>query len=142
VQARRSRALQRAQLRADAEPVMRRIPVLALLLSLCASAAQADEPETIGGRDAAWWSQQARAHERAVAELEQALAACEEREAPPAYRNVPGQLFRGRDGLRYREVANCDEGRAQLEAAEQARDEFEELARRLEVPPGWLRSDG
>lgn len=120
---------------------MRRTAALALALSLCGSAAHAEaEPETIGGQDAAWWSQQARAHERAVAGLEQALAACEEREAPPAYRNVPGQVFRGRDGLRYREVASCDEARAELEAAEAARGTFEDLARRLEVPPGWLRS--
>ena len=120
---------------------MRRTAALALALSLCASAAHAEaEPETFGGHDAAWWSQQASAHERAVAGLEQALAACEEREAPPAYRNVPGQVFRGRDGLRYREVARCDEARAELEAAEDARDAFEDLARRLEVPPGWLRS--
>jgi hypothetical protein len=126
---------------ADAEREMRRAAVLTLVLSLCASAAHAEaDAETIGGHDAAWWGQQARAHERAIAGLEQALAACEEREAPPAYRNVPGQIFRGRDGLRYREVARCDETRAELEAAEAARDAFEDLARRLEVPPGWLRS--
>lgn len=118
----------------------RSLATLGLLLGLCASAALAgDEPETIGGRDAIWWGQQARAHERAVAALEQELAACEEREAPPAYRNVPGQVFRGRDGLRYREVLRCDDARAELEAAEAARDAFEERARRLEVPPGWLR---
>ena len=122
---------------------MRRTLVLALLLSLYAPAAHGeDEPETIGGHDAAWWGREARAHERAIAGLEQEVAACEEREAPPAYRNVPGQVFRGRDGLRYREVARCDDARAELEAAEAARDAFEERARRLEVPPGWLRSGG
>ena len=122
---------------------MRRTAVLALVLGLCAPTAQAEgEPETIGGRDAVWWSGQARAHERAIAGLEREVAACEEREAPPAYRNVPGQVFRGRDGLRYREVARCDDARAELEAAEAARDAFEERARRLEVPPGWLRSGG
>jgi hypothetical protein len=120
---------------------MRRIAALALVLSLCASAAQAEAgDETIGGHDEAWWSQQVRAHERAVVRLGQALEACEEREAPPAYRNVPGQVFRGRDGLRYREVARCDDARAALAAAEAARDAFEDRARRLEVPPGWLRS--
>jgi hypothetical protein len=116
---------------------------LVLLLVLCAPAAQAEVDagaESIGGHDAAWWGAQARAHERAVADLERALAACEEREAPPAYRNVPGQVFRGRDGLRYRELVRCDETRAELEAAEAAREAFEERARRLEVPPGWLRS--
>ena len=120
---------------------MRRITVLALLLSLCALAAHGeDEPETIGGHDAAWWGRQARAHERALERLEEEVASCEEREAPPAYRNVPGQIFRGRDGLRYREVARCDEARTEREAAEAARDEFEEAARRLGVPPGWLRA--
>jgi hypothetical protein len=126
---------------ADAERVMRRIAELALAVSLCASAAHAEAgSETIGGHEAGWWGQQARAHERAVAALEQALEACEESEAPPAYRNLPGQVFRGRDGLRYREVERCDEIRAELEAAEGAREAFEDLARRLEVPPGWLRS--
>jgi hypothetical protein len=121
--------------------MVRRIGALALAVWLCAPAAHAEAgSETIGGRDAAWWGEQARAHERAVEQREQALAACEEREAPPAYRNVPGQVFRGRDGLRSREVVRCDETRAELEAAQAARDAFEDLAHRLEVPPGWLRS--
>jgi hypothetical protein len=115
--------------------------IFALALWLCASAAHAEpELELIGGRDQVWWSQQARAHERHVEELERALESCEEREAPPAYQDVPAQVFRDREGrLRYREVVRCDDLRADLEAAEQARDEFEDLARRLEVPPGWLR---
>jgi hypothetical protein len=121
--------------------VARRTHALALLLALCASAAHAEtDTETIGGHDAAWWGGQSRAHERAVTRLEQALVACEEREAPPAYRNVPAQVFRGRDGLRYRELVRCDEMREELAAAEDARDAFEELARRLDVPPGWLRA--
>ena len=49
----------------------RRTHALALLLALCASAAHAEtDTETVGGHDAAWWGQQARAHERAVTRLE------------------------------------------------------------------------
>ena len=82
---------------------------------------------------------QARAHERAIEALEQELDECEEREAPLAYQNVPGQIVRGRDGIYYREIVRCDETREELEAARDALDEFEDLARKLGVPPGWLR---
>jgi hypothetical protein len=117
--------------------ILRTASVLLLLLALPAQAE--DEPETIGGRDRVWWNVQARAHEGAIEGLEQELSDCEEREAPPAYQNVPGQIYRGRDGYRYREVVRCDELRDELAAARDAQDEFEDLARRLEVPPGWLR---
>jgi hypothetical protein len=109
-----------------------------LLLCVCAAQAGADA-ETIGGHDEPWWRSQARFHERAVERVELELSACEEREAPPAYDRVPGQVFRGRDGLRYREVLRCDEQRTELERAREALDAFEDLAHRLEVPPGWLR---
>jgi len=110
------------------------------LLLLCAAAVYAeDEPETIGGRDRVWWAREQQAHERAIERLERDLEACEEREAPPAYQNVPGQVVPGRDGLRYREIVRCDETREELAAAREALDEFEDLARRLGVPPGWLR---
>jgi hypothetical protein len=122
---------------------MRPLPIALLALSLGASPAEAGtepEPERIGGRDPVWWSQQARAHERHVEELERALEGCEEREAPLAYQDVPVQVFRDRAGrLRTREVLRCDDLRVDLEGAELARDAFEDLARRLEVPPGWLR---
>jgi hypothetical protein len=109
-------------------------------LLFCASAVYGeDEPETVGGRDQIWWSSEARAHEHAIEELEQELADCEEREAPPAYQNVPGQVVRGRDGLYYREIVRCDETREALEVAREKQDEFEDLARKLGVPPGWLR---
>jgi hypothetical protein len=110
------------------------------LLLLCALPARAgDEPETIGGRDRVWWSTQALAHEREIERREGALSDCEEREAPPAYRNVPGQVYRGRDGIRTREVVRCDDLREELAGARDRLDEFEDLARRLGVPPGWLR---
>src|SRR5262245_23265228 len=109
-----------------------------MLPVLCVSAMYAqDEPDVIGGRDAVWWHEEARAHERAVEERER--ADCEEREAPPAYQNVPGQLVRGRDGYYVREVVRCDDERDELEAAREELDAFEDLARRLGVPPGWLR---
>jgi hypothetical protein len=124
----------------DEAPVLRPLFVALLLPMLCAFAAHAeDEPPTIGGRDQVWWATQARAHESGVERLEDDLARCEEREAPPAYRNVPSQVYRGRDGLRVREVVRCDELRDELDAARQALDDFEDLARRLGVPPGWLR---
>jgi hypothetical protein len=121
--------------------VLRPLIVALLLPAFCLAAARAEEePPTIGGRDQVWWATQARAHESSVERLEEDLAECEEREAPPAYRNVPGQLYRGRDGqLRVREVVRCDELRDELDAARQALDDFEDLARRLGVPPGWLR---
>jgi hypothetical protein len=110
------------------------------LLLLCAAAPHAeDEPETIGGHEMAWWSSEARAHERAIEELEQELDECEEREAPLAYQNVPGQIVRGRDGIYYREIVRCDETREALDAAREALDAFEDLAHKLGVPPGWLR---
>lgn len=113
---------------------------VALWLPVFAAAAAAeDDPPTIGGRDQVWWATQAHAHERGIERIEQELVRCEEREAPPAYRNVPGQLYRGRDGVRYREIVRCDELRDELDAARQALDDFEDLARRLGVPPGWLR---
>jgi hypothetical protein len=120
--------------------VLRPLLVALLLPVFCGPAARAeDDPPTIGGRDQVWWATQARAYESGVDRLEQDLAQCEEREAPPAYRNVPGQIYRGRDGLRVREVVRCDELREELDAARQALDDFEDLARRLGVPPGWLR---
>ena len=69
-----------------------------------------------------------------------ALAACEAREAPPAYDGVAAYVTRGRDGrLREVEIKRCDDERADLDAARRELERFEEEARRLGVPPGWLR---
>lgn len=111
---------------------MRVLAEATILLLLCAFPAQAqDGPETIAGRDRASWFLEARAHEREIERLEASLAGCEEREAPPIYRTG--------DADRYHEVVRCDDLRAELEAAREAQDAFEDLARRLGVPPGWLR---
>ncbi len=116
------------------------IVTLGLLLSGAIAAYAGDEPDTIGGHDPAWWSAQARAHESAVEDQVQALEECEEREAPPSYQSTPGQIVRGRRGeMRYRELLSCDDKREALDAARERLDEFEDLARRLGVPPGWLR---
>jgi hypothetical protein len=129
-----------AGLLADEGGVGRRLLCAFVLPLLCAGAVSAaEEVETIGGRDQVWWSTQAHAHERAIERLEQELSACEEREAPPAYQNVPAQIYRGRDGYRQRELVRCDDLRDELSAAHEAQDAFEDLARRLGVPPGWLR---
>jgi hypothetical protein len=104
-----------------------------------APAAADEPPPTIGGHEEAWWSAAARAHERAVERAEAALADCEEREAPLSYRNVPGQWVRGRDGYRVREIVRCDALEDELEEAREDLEDFEERARRLGVPPGWLR---
>jgi len=119
---------------------MRAFLTALVLPALCAAVVYAEEAsDTIGGHDEIWWSSEAHSHESEIERLEQELAACEEREAPPAYRDVQGEVYRGRDGLRYREIVHCDELREALEDAREALDDFEDLARRLGVPPGWLR---
>jgi hypothetical protein len=116
----------------------------ALLAGLClwlaaASAAAEDEPAEIAGRSRLEWAEEARGRERAVARAEAALADCEEREAPLSYRNVPDQWVRGRDGYRVREIVRCDALEDELDEAREDLEDFEERARRLGVPPGWLR---
>jgi hypothetical protein len=105
------------------------------LLGCFAAPAQAQD------RDEAWWRAAATAHASAIEAGEEALAACEEREAPPAYDGVDGYVTRSNgDGrLRWVEVKRCDEERAELDAARNALERFEDEARRGGIPPGWLR---
>jgi hypothetical protein len=112
-----------------------RVCVALALLGCFAAPARAEE------RDESWWRAAATAHASEIEASEEALAACEEREAPPAYDGVDGYVTRSRgDGrLRWVEVKRCDEERADLDAARTALERFEDEARRLEVPPGWLR---
>lgn len=120
---------------------MRRLAVAVTAIALVQGAAplRAD-PAPGEAEDPAWWRAQHAARAEAVANLERDVAACEAREAPPAYDGVAGYVTRGRDGrLRTVEIKRCDEERDVLAAARTELDRFEEEARRLGVPPGWLR---
>ncbi|RIL07948.1 MAG: hypothetical protein DCC71_01075 [Proteobacteria bacterium] len=119
---------------------MRHLLRYAALASLALRAAALHADPARGDEGEAWWRAQHAARAAAVASLEREVAACEEREAPPAYDGVAGYVTRGRDG-RWREVEikRCDQQRADLEAARTELDQFEEQARRRGIPPGWLR---
>jgi hypothetical protein len=107
-----------------------------------APAARAAEPaaaqaeERIGGRTEAEWRSQAQLLEERLRRLELELEALEE--STTAY----GGWSTQRDGRRVEQVAAPDERRRlerALELAETQLDALEEEARRLGVPPGWLR---
>ena len=112
----------------------------AFVAPLVATVAYA-EPDAVAGHDAAWWRAASEARAADVETRHAELAACEEREAPPAYDAVDGYVTTGRrDGrLRYVKIRRCDEERAAFEAARAELDRFEEQARGSGVPPGWLR---
>ena len=102
------------------------------------------EPATpaIGGRSEAEWRDGALERQRAVESAEAALAACEAREAPAPVRDYAGYYrpaARPRDGWRWVEIKNCDDARLDLGDAQRELDDFEEQARRSDVPPGWMR---
>lgn len=120
---------------------MRRpLAFLAVVFAGSLSAAPLRADPATGAEGEAWWRAQHAARAAAVASLEREVAACEEREAPPAYDGIAGYVTRGRDGrLREVEIQRCDQQRADLEAARAELDRFEEQARRLGIPPGWLR---
>ena len=120
-----------------------RLPISAcvsLLLVPAALAVAAERPETIGGRDEAWWRDTEELRTRTVASLEQAVGECEKSEAPAGADVVDGYgvgRLRGRPALV--PLKRCDEERARLEQARGDLERFEDLARQLGVPPGWLR---
>lgn len=120
---------------------MDRRAALLLALVLTAGDLRAGDPDTIGGRREGWWRAAMASREAEVTALAELVAACEEREAPPAYDAVEGYVTRSRrDGRPYFvEVKRCDAEREALGAARAERDRFEEEAHRLGVPPGWLR---
>lgn len=112
----------------------------AFLLALCAAPSGALRADPPAAEDESWWRERAAAQLAAIERLEQAVADCEEREAPPIYDGVEGYVTRGRDGrLRATLIKRCDEERADLDAARRDFDRLEEEARRRGVPPGWLR---
>lgn len=115
--------------------------VIALLcLVLVATAARADDEESIGGRTQAEWRAEMAALERDAERAEQVLEACEAREAPAAYDGIDAIITRDRRGrLRGVEITRCDDERSELVEVQSAIEDFEDAARRSEVPPGWLR---
>jgi len=125
----------------SSDPLRMRAPIsVSLLFALSALAAAAEPRETIGGRDEAWWRENAERRSQAVTDLEQEVGACEKTEAPTGADVVDGYgvgHVRGRPALV--PLKRCDEQRARLEQARGDLERFEDLARRLDVPPGWLR---
>jgi hypothetical protein len=125
------------------DPSRMRAPVPVYTVSLLlALAAQAAEPrETIGGRDEAWWRGNAEERTSTVASLEHEVEVCEKTEAPTGADVVDGYgVGRMRGGPVLVPLKRCDEVRTRLEQARSDLERFEDLARQLDVPPGWLRS--
>lgn len=112
---------------------------LLLALFLGPGSAASDATETIGGHDEAWWREGSAGRAGAVAACEEALASCEETEAPPAYDGIEGYVVLRRRGPEFVRIKRCDDERAALDDARDALERFEEQARKLDVPPGWLR---
>jgi len=93
----------------------------------------------IGDRSEAEWRDLAFTRQRALESAEDELASCESREAPAPYRDVAGYVASGRSGPYWVEVKSCDEARIEAQDARREIGDLEEQARRLGVPPGWLR---
>lgn len=93
----------------------------------------------IGDRSEAEWRDAALARQRVLESAEDALATCESREAPAPYRDVAGYVASGRRGPYWVAVKSCDDARIEVQDAQRASRDFEEQARRLGVPPGWMR---
>ena len=93
----------------------------------------------IGGRSEGEWRDAALALQRALESAEATLASCEAREAPAPIRDVSGYVASGRRGPYWVEIKSCDEERVDAQDAGRAVTDFEEQARRLSVPPGWMR---
>jgi hypothetical protein len=101
-----------------------------------AEPAAAQPEERIGGRTETEWRAQARTLESRLRSLELELEQLEE--STTAY----GGWSTQRDGRRLERVLVPDERRAlerALELAQSQLDALEDEARRLGVPPGWLR---
>jgi hypothetical protein len=95
--------------------------------SVPAAAAPGSAVPTAGGYDETWWRSTAQSHADRVERMQASVEACERNDA----------RRRETSGLTPLDV--CDAARAQLEHAEDALDQFEEQARRAEVPASWLR---
>jgi hypothetical protein len=98
------------------------------------------QAETLDGHDESWWRAAQAAHESAVRSLEQSVSSCEKTEAPVGAGVVEGYgvgRVQGRPVLV--PLKRCDDERARLDAARADLERFEDQARQLGVPPGWLR---
>jgi len=116
------------------------LAVLAALLLSPAPPSRGGARELFGGHEEAWWRASQRSREEAVAALEQSAATCEKTEAPADAGVVDGYgvgRIRGRAVLV--PLKRCDDERARLDAARADLERFEDQARQLGVPPGWLR---
>jgi hypothetical protein len=117
-----------------------RLVTLLLCLAAWTAAARAEDGDMIAGRTQAQWRDEMASLEREVERAEQAVEACEAREAPAAYDGIDAVIERDRHGrLRGVELLRCDDERLDLAALRAAIEDFEDGARRSGVPPGWLR---
>jgi len=86
------------------------------------------EPTSIGGRSEASWRRQALQLEQRIESLEEQLAHAEDQ--------LSSAYALGRAAYYQRRVNRLERS---LESAKEALDRFEDRARELGVPPGWLR---
>jgi hypothetical protein len=116
------------------------VALLGALLVVTAPLPGSAEPDELGGHDEAWWREEHARLESQIDYFETLVDECEESEAPSAYDGVDGYVVQGRRGRpRWVQIKRCNEERASLAAALGDLDRLEERARRLGVPPGWLR---
>jgi hypothetical protein len=114
--------------------------LLAALLAAPTLASAGEAHELVGGHEEAWWRASQQSREQTVSALEQGVATCQKTEAPADAGVVDGYgigRVRGRPVLV--PLKRCDDERASLDAARAELERFEDQARRLGVPPGWLR---
>ena len=117
-----------------------RLALVLVCLLAAAGHARAEDGGAIGGRTRTEWREEMAALERAAERADAALAACEEREAPAAYDGIDAVITQDRRGrLRGVRITRCDAERLDRDECRAAVEDFEDLARRSEVPPGWLR---
>lgn len=102
-----------------------------------AAAAPAAAGELRMGRDEAWWRKQREEHVSRIEQLEKQVAACPE---VPRVPNPASPHFDRRAYDRATQEANdCSSARSSLQVSRTQLENFEETARKQDVPPGWLR---
>ncbi len=107
-------------------------------LGATGAAAPAPTAEIRGGHDEAWWRHELESHTRRIEDFERQVAACPEIPSLPAPSASGGYDRRAYD--RAAEQADrCTQARGGLGIARTQLERFQENARRLDVPPGWVR---